>query len=180
MRIAFEPDVLATRVAALASDIESDHPNGVHLIGVLNGSVLFLADLVRELTVPVTVDFLAVSSFAPDSGRVRLMKDLDADIAHRDVVLVEDVIDTGLKLTFLREELLRRLPASLKVCSLFDRTTRRIVPVVIDYVGFEVGDEFVVGYGLDYKGYFRNLPGVVSTTSAELEHDLDALIAELY
>ena len=150
------------------------------LVAVLKGSVLFLADLVRQLTVPVEIDFLAISSYAPDTGRVRLVKDLDTDIAGRDVVLVEDMVDTGLTLAYLLAQLRARGPASLEVCTLFDKRARRIVPQPLAYVGFEIGDEFVLGYGLDFRGatatstWWR--PGDLDTLAA----DPDAYVGELY
>src|SRR5581483_6934677 len=144
------------------------YPDGVVLVAVLKGSVLFLADLVRLVTVAVEVDFLAISSYAEGTGRVRLVKDLDLDVNGRDVVLVEDVVDTGLTLTYVLGELGRRGPRSLEVCALLDKATRRIVPTPVRFVGFEVGDEFVLGYGLDFAQRYRNLNCIVAG-------DLDAL-----
>jgi hypoxanthine phosphoribosyltransferase len=141
---------------------------------------LFLADLVRQLRIPCEVDFLALSAYAPDSGRVRLVKDLDTDLTDRDVVLVEDVVDTGLTLTWLRAELGRRGVRSLAACTLFDRTVRRLVPVPIEYVGFVVGDEYLLGYGLDFAGRYRNLDHVVAADPAALAADPDAHVPELY
>jgi len=140
----------------------------VVLAAVLKGSVPFLADLVRGLTIAAEVDFLAISSYAPDTGRVRLVKDLDTDIAGRDVILVEDIVDTGLTLTYLLGELARRGPRSLAACALLDRAGRRIVPTPLRFVGFEIGDEYVVGYGLDFEERYRNLDMVVATDAASL------------
>lgn len=156
------------------------HPGGVVLVGLLNGSVLFLADLARALTVEATIDFLAVSSYEPGSGRVRLVKDLDADVTGRAVVLVEDVVDTGLTVAYLLGELQRRSPASVDVCTLADRRSRRIVPVPVRWAGFDVGDEFVVGYGVDHDGRYRNLGLLAAADQAVLEADPDAHVAELY
>ena len=158
LRVLIPPDVLRARVAALGAEISADYPHGAVLVAVLKGSTMFLADLVRSITVPVELDFLAVSSYAPGTGRVRLVKDLDRDITGADVVLVEDIVDTGLTLTYLHAELARRAPRSLTVCSLLDKRCRRIVPTVVQYAGFEIGDEFVLGYGLDYAERYRNLP----------------------
>ena len=154
---------LGAGVRRLGAEVSAAHPDGVLLVAVLKGSVLFLADLVRAITVPVEVDFLAISAYAEGTGRVRLVKDLDADIGGRDVVLVEDIVDTGLTVTYLLGMLERRSPRSLEVCTLLDRRAQRIVPLAPAYVGFEIADEFVVGYGLDWDGRLRNLPyiGVV-------------------
>ena len=129
---------------------------------------------------PVEVDFLGITSYAPDSGRVRVTKDLDTDIGGRAVVLVEDVVDTGLTLAYLVAQLKERNPASLEVCTLFDKQARRIVPQPLDYVGFEIGDEFVVGYGLDFRGRYRNLDLVAAGDLEALAADPDAHVAELY
>ena len=120
--------------------------------------MFFLADLARALTVPCEVDFMAISHFAPDSGRVRIVKDLDGDIAGREVVVVEDVVDTGLTLSYLLGQLAARNPASLAVCALLDRARRRIVPLPTRYCGVAIDDEFMLGYGLDYGERYRNLP----------------------
>src|SRR3954468_8867529 len=137
-------------VRRLAADVSARYPDGVVLVSVLKGSLIFLSDLVRLMTVPVSVEFLAISSYEPDSGRVRIVKDLDGDITGRDVVLVEDIIDTGLTVGFLLGELRRREPTSLEVCTLLDKAARRILPLPIAFVGFEVPDVFVLGYGLDF------------------------------
>ena len=171
---------LRRRIRELADAISTDHPDGVVLIAVLKGSLIFLADLVRSLEVPVEVDFLAISTFEPDSGRVRLVKDLDADIAGRDVVLVEDIVDTGLTLSFLLNELRRREPASLEVCALLDKSARRIVPTPLRFVGFETPDAFVLGYGLDFAGRYRNLDRIVTGELEVLTRDPDAYVGQLY
>jgi hypoxanthine phosphoribosyltransferase len=149
-------------------------------VAVLKGSVCLLADLVRELTIPCEVDFLAISSYAPGTGRVRIVKDLESDIFGRDVVLVEDIVDTGLTLAYLLGELGRRHPRSLEVCTLLDKGCRRIVPSALRFVGFEVGDEFVLGYGLDYAGRYRNLDHIVAGDLEALRADPDAHVPELY
>ena len=128
------------------------------LIAVLKGAVPFLADLVRKLRIVPLVDFLAISAYAPDSGRVRIVKDIDLDVFDRDVVLVEDIVDTGLTLSYMREVLLTREPASLRICCLLDKREARKTDVPLDYVGFEIPSRFVVGYGLDYAEIYRNLP----------------------
>jgi hypoxanthine phosphoribosyltransferase len=150
------------------------------LVAVLKGSVLFLADLVRGLDIQAEIDFMAISSSAPDSGRVRILKDLDLDVYDRDVVLVEDIVDTGLTLTYLLGVLRRREPRSIEACVLLDKAVRRIVPTPVRFRGFEIGDEFVLGYGLDYAGRYRNLDRVVAGDLTALRGDPDAYVSHLY
>jgi hypoxanthine phosphoribosyltransferase len=150
------------------------------LVAVLKGSVCFLADLVRAVTVSCQIDFLAISSYAEGTGRVRIVKDLDTDISGQEVVLVEDIVDTGLTLTYILGELERRGPRSLAVCALLDKTARRIVPTPIQYVGFAIEDEFVLGYGLDYAERYRNLDRVVAGDLAALRVEPDAHVEELF
>ena len=152
------------------------YDDGVVLVAPLKGSVPFLADLVRFMTVLPVVDFLAISSYAEGTGRVRLVKDLDVDLHDRDVVLVEDVVDTGLTLSYLLGELQRRGPRSLEVCALLDRRAQRIVPVPLRFRGFEVSNEFVLGYGLDFAERYRNLDHVVVGDLEALRRDPDAYV----
>jgi hypoxanthine phosphoribosyltransferase len=153
---------IAARVEAIADRISADHPDGVVLVGVLKGALVFLADLARAITgIEVTVDFLAISRYAPDSGRVRILKDLDVDVEGRDVVLVEDLVDTGLTLAYLLSHVRERAPRSLDVCTLLDRPVRRIVPLTPRYVGEEIADVFVLGYGLHHVDLYRNVPYIV-------------------
>jgi hypoxanthine phosphoribosyltransferase len=173
-------DELHAGVRRLAEELSAAYPDGVVLVAVLKGSVPFLADLVRLLTIPVEVDFLAISSYAEGTGRVRLVKDLDLDLNDRDVVLVEDVVDTGLTLTYVLGELGRRGPRSLEACALLDKATRRIVPTPVRFVGFEVGDEFVLGYGLDFAQRYRNLNCIVAGDLDALRADPDAHVDELF
>ena len=149
-------------------------------MAVLKGSVPFLADLTRRLTIVPEVDFLAISSYAEGTGRVRLVKDLELDLYDRDVVLVEDIVDTGLTLTYLLGELGRRQPRSLEVCALLDRTPQRIVPTPVRFRGFEVTGEFLIGYGLDYAGRYRNLDRIYAADVEELVADPDAYVKELF
>jgi hypoxanthine phosphoribosyltransferase len=152
---------LRERVHALALDISRDHPNGVHLVSVLKGAFMFLADLVRAMPSEVTLDFMALSSYGnrqTTSGEVRLLKDLDAGLEDRDVVIVEDIVDTGLTLAYLQEILRARSPRSLRTACLLNKPSRRQTDVAVDYVGFTIDDEFVVGYGLDSRERYRNLP----------------------
>jgi hypoxanthine phosphoribosyltransferase len=156
-------DQIQSRIAEIAADIEQDHPGGdaIHLICVLKGGFLFLSDLVRAMSNRVSLDFIAVSSYGKgtsSSGEVRLLKDLDAGIEGRDVVIVEDIVDTGLTLTYLREILTARAPRHLRTACLLSKPSRRRVNVPVEYVGFDIEDHFVIGYGLDYAELYRNLP----------------------
>ena len=155
-------DALARHVERIAVQIATDHPDGVVLVGILKGALIFLADLARAISdVAVTVDFLAISRYAPDSGRVRILKDLDVDVEGRDVVLVEDLVDTGLTLAYLLAHVRERSPRALDVCTLLDRPARRIVPQTVRYVGQEIPDVFVLGYGLHHADLYRNVPYIV-------------------
>ncbi len=164
----------------LAGEISAAYEDGVVLVAVLKGSVPFFADLIRALTVNPLLDFMAISSYAPDSGRVRIVKDLDVDVSGRDVVLVEGIVDTGLSLTYLLGVLRERQPRSLEACALLDKAARRIVPTPVKFRGFEIGDEFALGYGLDYAGRYRNLNRVVAGDLRVLREDPDAYVQELY
>ena len=164
----------------MAAEISAAHTDGVVLVAVLKGSIPFLADVVRSLTIVPVVDFMAISTYAPDTGRVRIVKDLDMDISGRDVVLGEDIVDTGLTLHYLLAELRLRRPRSVVACTLLDRTSRRIIPTPVQYRGFEIGDEYVLGYGLDFAQRYRNLDRVVVGDLTVLREDPDAYVAQLY
>jgi hypoxanthine phosphoribosyltransferase len=179
-RTLFSAADLRGRVRELGRQVSAAYPDGVVLVAVLKGSLIFLSDLARQLTVPVTIDFLAISTFEPDSGRVRLVKDLETDISGRDVVLVEDIVDTGLTLGFLLGELGRREPRSLEVCTLLDKAARRILPTPLRFRGFEVPDAFVLGYGLDFAGRYRNIDRLVAGDMADLTADPDVYVEQLY
>ncbi len=141
------------RVGTLAAEIRRDFPDDVHLVAVLKGAFMFLSDLVREMTGAVSLDFIALSSYAAEttsSGEVRLLKDLDTALAGRNVVIVEDIVDTGLTLTYLQDILRARGPKSLRTACLLSKPSRRQVDVAVEYIGFTIEDRFVVGYGLDY------------------------------
>ena len=174
------PDALAETVSRLAGEISRDHPDGVLLIGVLKGSLFFLADLVRAMSVPCEVDFMAISHLTPGSGRVQITKDLDVDIAGRDVVVVEDIVDTGLTLSYLLGQLNARSPARLTVCALLDRARRRIVPLPTRYSGLAIDDEFILGYGLDFAERYRNVSGLAVGDLRVLERDPDAYVSNFY
>ncbi|MGN6699880.1 MAG: hypoxanthine phosphoribosyltransferase [Thermomicrobiales bacterium] len=159
-RILVSRDELTARVAELGEEISHDYADrAILLIGVLKGVTFFMADLARAITRPVALDYLAIAR--PERGQggaVRIVKDLDRDIAGQHVILVEDIVNTGLTLDYLLKELRARDPASLTVCALLDKADQRVVPVPIAYTGFTIPDEFVVGYGLDYRELHRNLP----------------------
>ncbi len=153
---------IAGRVAALADDIHSAYATSDPIfVTVLKGGVPFLADLVRGVKLPLEVDFLAISDYGP-AGRAAFVKDLERDITGRHVLIVEDIVDTGLTLAYLLRALATRAPASLRVCTLLDRRVRRIAELPLDWVGFEVGDEYLVGYGLDHAERLRNLPAILA------------------
>ncbi len=153
---------LMARVKELGQKITEDYQGkDLVIIGILKGAILFLSDLIKEIKLPLVIDFMAVSSYGvstKSSGVVRILKDLDEEISGKDVLIIEDIVDTGLTLQYLLENLRTRHPSSLRICCFLDKPSRRTAPISIDYVGFEVSDEFVVGYGLDYAEKYRNLP----------------------
>jgi hypoxanthine phosphoribosyltransferase len=173
---------LARRIGELGAtlaDLYRDDEPPV-LIGVLKGSTLFLADLMRAMHIHVVVDFMSISSYS-HSGVVRIVKDLDEDVRDRHVVIVEDIVDTGLTLNYLRKTLQQRQPASLRAVTLLDKTARRIIPVALEYSAFEIPDVFVVGYGLDFQGFYRNTPDILAVRDvARLANDPRLLIAQLF
>ena len=164
-----DADAIRKRVAQLAADLTDILDSDSVVVGVLKGCLPFMADLIRSIEHQVEVDFLALTAFAPDSGRVRLTRDLATDVTGRKVVLVEGVVDTGFRLDFLRRHLEAHGPSEIRVCTLFDRTDRRVLPVPVEHSGFVLEEGFVVGYGLDHRGMFRNLPAVVSLDPEHLE-----------
>jgi hypoxanthine phosphoribosyltransferase len=164
--ILVQPDALRRRVRELGAEISADYEGrNPLLVGVLKGAIFFLSDLMREITVPCTVDFMAISSYGSStasSGVVRILKDLDASIEGRDVLIVEDIVDSGLTLQYLMRNLGARDPASLEVCALLTKPERRKVELPTRYLGFEIPDRFVIGYGLDHAERYRNLPYVAA------------------
>jgi len=171
---------LQATVARLAGEVSAAYPAGVLLVAVLKGSIFFLADLVRRLHVACEVDFLGISAYAAGTGRVRITKDLDQDVLGRDVLLVEDIVDTGLTCSYVLGQLRGRGPASVEVCALFDRLATRIVPVEVRFRGYDVAEDLLVGYGLDVAGRYRNLPFVAAGDRRALEADPDAHVEALY
>ena len=161
-RILFSAEQIEQRVREIGAEIsERYRGRDLKLIGVLKGSVFFLTALAREIRIPIKIDFLAISSFSPMKaapGVVRIAKDLDEPIEGEDVLIIEDIVDTGLTMRYMLQTLAGRAPHSLGICTLLDRTCRRLVQLPIEFRCFEIGDHFVVGYGLDYKQLHRNLP----------------------
>jgi hypoxanthine phosphoribosyltransferase len=159
--VLIEEGVLRARVEALGVEISQDYEGrDLLLVGVLKGAVFFMADLMRELSIPCEIDFMAISSYGAgtdSSGVVRILKDLDINIAGRDVLVVEDIIDSGLTLSYLMRTLGARRPASLEICALLTKPERREIDVPVRYVGFEIPNRFVIGYGLDFAERYRNL-----------------------
>jgi hypoxanthine phosphoribosyltransferase len=162
--ILIEEETLQTRIRELGAELSADYAGKeLLLVGVLKGAVFFMADLMRQLTVPCEVDFMAISSYgaaSDSSGVVRILKDLDIPIENRHVLVVEDIIDSGLTLSYLMRNLTARRPATLEVCALLTKPDRREIDVPVRYVGFEIPNRFVVGYGLDLAERYRNLPYV--------------------
>lgn len=164
--ILVDEDQIKRKVAELGAKITEDYRGkDLVLVGILKGAVIFMSDLVRNIKMPIGMDFMAVSSYGRSStstGEVRIIKDLDGSVENKDVIIVEDIIDTGYTLAYLTDNIRKRGARSVKVCTLLDKPERRKVDVPVDYPGFEIPDEFVIGYGLDYAEMGRNLPYVAA------------------
>ena len=164
LRVMISRDEIAKRVHEIAQQINKDYAGEkVVLVGVLKGSCLFLSDLARQISLDTTFDFISVSSYGhgkQSSGEVRLVKDVDSSLQGKNVIIVEDILDTGLTLTYLTKLLEAAQPKSLKIAALLDKPSRRLKPIQADYFGFKIPDEFVVGYGMDYAERYRNLPDI--------------------
>ena len=160
-------DQIKKAISALADQINHDYKGKkVILVGVLKGAFVFLADIMRELQIPVAVDFVKLESYGhrkESSGTVKLLKDIDTDIFNHHVLIIEEIIDSGRTLHFLYDRLLASKPKSLKICALLDKKAKRVVPIEADYVGIEVEDKFLIGYGLDFDQSYRNLPEIYYT-----------------
>jgi hypoxanthine phosphoribosyltransferase len=161
--ILIDRERLQRRISELADEISRDYAgiDDLLLVCVLKGAIMFLSDLSRKLAIPHAIDFMAVSSYGAStesSGVVRILMDLETSILDRHVLIVEDIIDSGRTLDYITRNLRTRSPASMKICSLLDKKERRVIPIPVDYVGFEIPDEFVIGYGLDFAEFYRNLP----------------------
>ena len=173
--VLFSTNQVRDRVAELGRQISEDYKKrSPVLVGVLRGGLCFLADLMREVSLPVSVDFLSISAPGVEGGGVRITKELDTSIEGKDVILVEDVVDTGMSLGYITSYLQTKKPASVEVCALLDKKIRRIADVPLRYVGFEVPDEFLVGYGLDYLERYRNLPFIGVLKPEALEESVAA------
>jgi len=164
LRVLLTADQIHERIKEMAAEIDRDHPQGpVYLIGILKGACIFLADLARAMKTPARLEFVGISSYGrgkSSSGEVKLTKDLDVSVEGFDVIVVEDIVDSGITLSYLVQVFQQRRPKSLRVATLLDKPDRRQRPVRVDYAGFHIPDEFVVGYGLDYAEDYRNLPDV--------------------
>jgi hypoxanthine phosphoribosyltransferase len=165
VNILLDANTIQARVKELAEEIERDYPAGeeIHMVCVLKGGFVFMSDLVRKMSTRVSMDFIAVSSYGAgtkSSGEVRFQKDLDTSLENRNVIVVEDIVDTGLTLKYLQEILRSRAPKNLRTACLLSKPSRRKVEVPVDYIGFTIEDRFVVGYGLDYAEKYRNLPHI--------------------
>ncbi len=169
-RVLYSADDIARRVREIGNRISAEYRGrDLVLIGVLRGALCFMTDLMRAMDVPAVVEVMAVSSYSGRGGSgVKIVKDIDTDVAGRHVIVVEDIVDSGMTLDFLLKYLSFKRPASLEVCALLDKKSRRTVPVPLRWVGFEIPDEFVVGYGLDYRDHYRNLPYVATLAPSEL------------
>jgi hypoxanthine phosphoribosyltransferase len=182
--VLFGREEIRRRIEELGRTITGDYEGRAPvLISVLKGGSVFLGDLMREIGLPLSIDYMSISRYggaAESMGRVRILKDLDQDIGERDVIVVEDIVDTGLTLGYLISVLESRSPSSLRVCALLDKAARRIAPLEIRYRGFECPDEFVVGYGLDFRERYRNIPDLLAVQDmAALEADPDLLLSYL-
>lgn len=175
-----DPVQLAEAVARVATEISRDHPAGVTMVGVLKGSLVFLADLVRVMTVPTRIDLVAVAPYDGATGRTRVVKDLDHPVSGAGVVLVTGIVDTGLTADFLGRHLAGAGAASIRVATLADKPARRILPTTPDYAALVAPDQFLIGYGLDYRGRYRNLAGLWGVDGAELASDPDRYVKLLY
>jgi len=181
VNVLLDQAAIARHVRRLGQEIAGDHPDGVVLVGVLKGALIFLADLVRAIPdIAVEVDFMSISRFAPDSGRVRILHDLETDIGGRDVVIVEDIVDTGLTLAYLSGQLRARGPRRLHTCTLLDRPSRRIVPQEVRYRGVVLTNEYVLGYGLHVRDLYRNVPYVIAADRDVLVARPDAYVRDVY
>lgn len=173
LNVLISKEELAKKVQEIGAQISKDYAGkNLMMVSVLKGSVVFMADLMRAVTIPAEIDFMSVSSYgsgAKTSGVVKIIKDLDIELAGRDLLIVEDILDSGLTLSYIKKILMERGPRSIKICTLLDKPERRKADILADYSGFEVPDEFVVGYGLDFAEKYRNLPyiGVLKSSVYE-------------
>lgn len=167
-------DELRERICEMAAKISADYKDeSVYLVGILKGAFMFMSELCRHITIPCECSFLGVSSYGNEkttSGKVRITKDIEEDVEGKNVIIVEDIIDTGITLNFLKEYMKTRNPRSVRICSLLSKPSCRKVDLEIDYIGFEIPNEFVIGFGLDYEQYLRNLPYVATVLISPQPH----------
>lgn len=179
------PDLkIKKRVEELGRIITEDYKGkNLLLVSVLKGGVIFLVDLIKKIDLPVSIDFMGISTYGiseSPTGVVRITKDLDESIEDKDVIIIEDIIDTGLTISYLIRNLKARYPKSLEVCTLLDRDTRRIAEIKVKYIGFKIGEEYLVGYGLDYKQKFRNLESIYRLKMDMVKKDIDSIKEDSY
>jgi len=178
-RVVIPSSEIKKKVSELGNKITKDYEGkNLLLISVLRGGVIFLADLIKEIDLPLSIDFMSISTYGiaeSSTGVVRITKDLEDSIEDKDIIIVEDIIDTGLTISYLLRNLKSRYPKSLEVCTLLDRDIRRIADIEIKYIGFKIGEEYLVGYGLDYKQKFRNLESIYKLKIDTVKKDIESL-----
>lgn len=178
-KILFPSSELGKRVSELGNQITDDYKGKeILLVSILRGGVIFLSDLIKEIDLPLSIDFMSISTYGINdeaSGVVRITKDLEDSIEGKDVIIVEDIIDTGLTISYLLRNLKSRYPNSISICTLLNREVRRIIDVDIKYVGFSIGEKYIVGYGLDYKQKFRNLESIYELDIDTVKKDIESL-----
>lgn len=178
-KILFPSSELGKRVSELGNQITDDYKGKeILLVSILRGGVIFLSDLMKEIDLPLSIDFMSISTYGINdeaSGVVRITKDLEDSIEGKDVIIVEDIIDTGLTISYLLRNLKSRYPNSISICTLLNREVRRIIDIDIKYVGFSIGEKYIVGYGLDYKQKFRNLESIYELNIDTVNRDIESL-----
>lgn len=178
-KVLFSSSDIKDRISELGKEITQDYKyKNLLLVSILRGGVIFLSDLIKEIDLPLSIDFMSISSYGingASTGVVRITKDLDESIEGKDVLIVEDIIDTGLTISYLLRNLKSRFPNSLEICTLLDRAIRRIADINIKYIGFKIGEEYIVGYGLDYKQKFRNLQSIYELKLDTVKKDIEFL-----
>ncbi|MFA5014216.1 MAG: hypoxanthine phosphoribosyltransferase [Actinomycetota bacterium] len=175
----FTDSDIKNRISELGREITGDYKyKNLLLVSILRGGVIFLADLIKEIDLPLSIDFMSISTYGindASTGVVRITKDLDESIEGKDVLIVEDIIDTGLTISYLLRNLKSRFPGSIEICTLLDRDIRRIAEINIKYIGFKIGEKYIVGYGLDYKQKFRNLQSIYELKLDTVKKDIESL-----
>lgn len=178
-KVLFSSSDIKDRISELGKEITQDYKyKNLLLVSILRGGVIFLSDLIKEIDLPLSIDFMSISAYGingASTGVVRITKDLDESIEGKDVLIVEDIIDTGLTISYLLRNLKSRFPNSLEICTLLDRAIRRIADINIKYIGFKIGEEYIVGYGLDYKQKFRNLQSIYELKLDTVKKDIEFL-----